>query len=204
MTDAIFGLTNGAADLGAGIEVMLTEWMPTYMGFESRKLATQGIQIGDLPAPQSYVQSSDPTHFPEEAPPAVVIAIPGTIDGPEQDGKRNYRTFYDVRLVVYVTAATRDDTENLARYYSEAIRMAVLQKPAMNGAAEGVKWLSESFGQRVSDTDQRTLGSAENRFRVDVRNVVQAFTGPTDPIVTIPPDWVQATKVQVIPEPESL
>jgi hypothetical protein len=201
VTDAIFGLTAGAEDLAAGIKGMLQEWMPTYLAYESRKIAAQGSTIGDLPDIGAYVVSNDPYHFPEEAPPALLIAIPGTMDEPLKDGSRNYRAFYDVRLVVFIDSDSRDNTDALARYYSEAIRMAVVQKPAMDGAAEGVLWLGESFGTRTHDVTQRTLGSAENRFRVDVRNVVTAFAGPLSPIVTTPDDWPTAVSAKVTPEP---
>lgn len=209
-SDAPFGPTNGRTEVGNGVEATLSEWMPTYLGFETRKLASlgvttsQGLAVGNLPAPGAYVHSSDPNHFPEEQPPAVLICIPGTMDTPLQDGSRNYRTFYDVRLTVFVTAATRDDTEALAGYYSEALRMVILQKPALNGVSQGVKWLGESFDVRINDDDQRTLGSAENRFRVDARNVVQAFAGPMTPTVTPPPDWPAFQSARVNVQPESL
>jgi hypothetical protein len=203
MSDSVFGELVVDTEIGDQVQATLALWFPTYLGLLNRQLVAAGINIGDLPAPGSYVHTSNANHFPEEAPPAVVIAIPGTMGEPVRDGCNNYRAFWDVRVTVFVTAPSRDLTERLAKYYGTAVRLMMEQKPSLGNFAEGTTWKGTSYSVKVADRDERTLGSCENRFRVDVRDVVQAFAGPQAPIEDVPASWpeVTSTKVTLTPQP---
>lgn len=200
----IFGPLVVDTEPGMAVEATLQFWFPTYLGLLNRALAAAGVDIGgDLPTPGAYVHSSDPNHFPEEAPPAIVIAVPGTLGEPQRF-QRSYRSSWDVRVICFVESNTRDNTEALARYYATAIRAILVQKRSLGNFAEGTTWRGTQYGVRVKDSSQRTLGSAEVRFAVDVTDVVTEFAGPTVPITTVPADWPAATTVQVIPEPQPI
>lgn len=204
MTDNIFGAMVVDTELGTAVEATLTLWMPTYLAYLDRALAAAGINIGGtLSPPGAYVHSSDANHFPEEAPPAVVIAIPGTLGEPRADAQ-NYRAFWDVRISCFVDSNTRANTEALAKYYATAIRAVMVQKPSLGNFAEGTVWRGTQYGIRVSDREQRTLGSCEVRFSVGVRDVVQRFAGPPTPITTLPSDWPTAQTVNVTPSASSI
>lgn len=195
----IFGPMVVDTELGTAIEATLEQWLPTYLAYINRALVAAGINVGgDLPAPGAYVHSSDANHFPEETPPAVVIAIPGTLGEPRRYGG-TYRAFWDVRIVCYVDGPSRDLTEALAKYYATAIRGVMVHKPSLGNFADATVWRGTQYGTRVSDRSQRTLGSCEVRFSVDVRDVVQEFAGPQNPITSIPADWPTATTVKVTP-----
>jgi hypothetical protein len=195
----VFGPLVVDTEIGAQIEATLAEWYPTYLAMLVRNVPS----IGSLPAPGSYVHTSDPTHFPEEAPPTCVIAVPGTMGEPKRDAA-NWRAMWDVRIVVFVQAVDRNTTEQLAKYYATATRAILVQKPSLGNFAEGTSWRGTSYGIRVADRDQRTKGSCENRFAVDVRDVVQAFTGPVNPITTLPADWPSVSRVTTILTPQPL
>lgn len=195
----IFGSLVDGNDVSQAIEATLQEWADSYLGRMCRKISKPA---GWLPSPGSYVHTNDPHYFPENAPPVVVIAVPGTLDTPIRDGGRYYRAQWDVRLTIFVQANDTDSTERLAKWYGAAFRELILQKRSLGGFAEGVSWHGELYGTRVSDRDQRTLGSCELRFGVDVRDVVKTFGGPTSPTTTEPANWPTATNVKVTFTPE--
>lgn len=203
MSDDIFGPVIVDTQVGHAIEATLQLWMPTYLAMVTRKLTSLGVDIGYLPTPASYVHTSDPDHFPEEKPPCIVIAIPGTIGKPLRDA-RNYRAMWDARVTVFVTAPNRAMTSALEKYYATAIRTLLLNKRSLGGFAEGIDWSGVTYGVRIADEDKRTLGSSECRFAVDVRDVVQVFAGPLQPITDIPADWPLATKVIATLEPRAI
>lgn len=204
MTDLnVFGASIIDTEIGNAVESTLDTWFATYLSYLDRALIGAGINIGSLPTPGSYVHSADPNHFPEEQPPTVVISIPGTLGEPKRDSA-NYRAFWDLRVVVFVTAPDRASTEALAKYYGAAVRMMLVQKPSLGNFAEGISWRGTQYSTRIADRDQRTLGSCENRFSVDVRDVVQAFAGPITPITTIPANWPTVTDVAVSITPDTL
>lgn len=202
MTDLdIFGPLVVDTEPGYAVEATLRKWFPTYAAYLSRALIAAGINLGGpLPIPGSYVHSSDPNHFPEEAPPAIVIAIPGTLGDPKRD-QQNYRAFWDVRVSAFVDGGDRELTEHLAKYYATLLRAILIHKPSLGDFAEGTEWRGTTYGIRIADRDQRTLGSCEVRFAVDVRDVVQRFAGPSAPITTVPASWPTAESVTLTVAP---
>lgn len=190
----IFGPLVLWTDVGNAVTLTLQTWYETYLEMVSRKI---GQPSGWLPSPSSYVVTNDTNHFPEDQPPTVVVSVPGTMDRPKRDGQRLYRTCWDVRVTVFATAIDRESTESLVGYYGGATRALIVQKASLGNFAEGVEWLGEYYDTKISDRDQRTLGSCENRFSVDVRDVVKVFGGPTVPITSVPADWPTATNVKV-------
>lgn len=197
MSDAIYGPVVIDSEIGAAVQSTLQTWYPDRLAFVTRQLATMGVDIGYLPEPRSYVISSDPNHFPEEQLPAVLIAVPGTVGRPVRDGFV-YRAYWEVRVTVFVDSTQRETTEALAKYYSAATRMIMTQQPSLSEFANGTEWCGTSYSIKVEDNMQRTMGSAENRFEVDVRDVVTAFAGPSVPSTNVPADWPTANTVKTI------
>lgn len=203
MSDQIYGPLVLATDIEDGATLTLQTWMPQYVGRVSRK-----VRNGDslwLPAPKSYVVANDPTHWPEDQLPAIVLASPGTMGKPQRSG-RLYRAFWQLQVVVYVSSNDRPATERLAKFYGGAVRSVFTAKADLGGIAAGCEWLGEKYDIRISDRDERTLGSCSNTFSVDVRDVVQALGGPSlvTPPEVVPPDWPVADHVTVNLAPEAL
>ena len=191
------------SDVTHSVVHTLRTWMPQYTAFVSRKVAN-GVSEW-LPAPQSYVVSNDAAHYPEDQPPAVVVACPGTVGSPRKDGSRYYRTMWDVAVTVYVTSQDRQTTEDLASYYGGAVRAILTQKASLGGLAAGTEWKGESFGLHTPDTTQQTLGSCTVKFQVDTRDAVLSLGGPAlGPIAPAPGDFPIADTVTVTIEPEAL
>lgn len=166
-----------ASDVDDAIVSTLQTWMPQYIAMVSRKI---GQAWNWLPPPKSYVVTNDPNHWPEEQLPAVVVANAKTDSHPKRNGQA-YRVTWPLKIVVFVSANDRPATERLAKYYGGAVRLILAQKPALGGIAAGTEWEGEEYNLRIADQDQRVLGSCANSFCVDVRNVMQAFGGPSDP-----------------------
>jgi hypothetical protein len=188
-------------DVGNAIVSTLQEWYPTYLERMCRKI---GQPETWLPSPASYVVTYDTYHFPEDQPPVVVVSVPGTLDRPKRDGSRRYRAFWDVRITVFVTAVDRATTEALAGYYGGATTELILDKASLGNFAEGIEWHGTMFDTKISDRDQRTLGSCESRFSVDVRDVVMALSGPLTPTTSAPASWPTATDVKVQLAPNAI
>lgn len=202
MSDAaIFGSLITRGDVKQAVHSTIETWAQTYLDRMCRKI---GQPEGWLPPPGSYVHTNDPNHFPEDAPPCVVIAIPSTAGRPIRDGNRYYRAEWDVRVIIFVSAGDRDSTDALAEQYGAAFRELLLQKRSLGGFAEGIEWHGEFYDTKVSDRSQRTAGSCELRFCVDVRDVVKTLGGPQAPITTEPADWPLATSVKTTLTPEAL
>lgn len=198
---AIFGNLVTGDDVDQAVTNTLLTWGDTYLNRMCRKI---GQPEGWLPSPGSYVHTNDPHYFPEDQPPVCVIAVPGTTEQPMQDGGRYYRAKWLVHLVLFVSANDTEATERLAKWYGAAFRELLLQKRSLGGFAQGIAWHEEVYGTRVSDRDQRTLGSCELRFSVDVRDVVKTLGGPTSPTPTEPGDWPTAKHVLITFKPEPL
>jgi hypothetical protein len=190
------------SDVADATTLTLQKWMLTYLARTERAIQKSA---GWLPLPGSYITSNDANHWPEDQPPAIVVAVPSTLSTPKMEGNRSYRAEWDVRVTVFVQAPDRDATQRLAGYYGATIRSLLLGKRSLEGFAAGTTWHGEYYQTRVADRDQRTLGSCENRFCVDVRDVVQAFGGPFDALPPgLPPDFPLATNVTVNLAPEAL
>jgi len=189
-----------ATDVEDGATLTLQTWLPQYLGRVSRQI---GQASNFLPVPGSYTVANDPTHWPEDQPPTVVLASPGTMGQPKRSG-RLYRAQWQLQVVVFVSSQDRSSTERLAKYYGGAVRSLLLQKADLGGIAAGVEWNGEKYDVRIADRDQGVLGSCSNTFCVDVRDVVQALGGPLlgDPSVP-PPDYPTATHVTVTRVPEA-
>ena len=200
MSDAtIFGNLITGDDVSQAIENTLTTWAQTYLDRMCRKI---GQPEGWLPSPGSYVHTNDPNYFPEDAPPVVAIAVPGTLGEPQRDGQKYYRAMWDARVTIFVQANERAATERLAKQYGAAFRELLLHKRSLGGFAEGINWHGEMYEPRVSDRDQRTLGSCEVRLGIDVREVVLTLAGPSAPTTTQPADPPTATSVKLTFTPE--
>lgn len=201
--EQIYGPLVIATDIEDGCTLTLQTWIPQYLGRVSRQIGQDSLW---LPAPKSYVVSSEPSHhWAEDQLPAVVLASTGTMGKPQRSA-RLYRAFWGLQVVVYVSANDQPATERLAKYYGAAVRSVLTAKADLGGIAAGVEWLGEKYNPGISDKDSRTRGSCSNSFSVDVRDVVQALGGPsvvTDPPV-VPPDWPVADHVTVNLAPEAL
>jgi hypothetical protein len=103
---------------------------------------------------------------------------------------------------VVCSARTQAESHQLAQLYGAAIHTLILQRPSLDGHANGVVWLGESYSDLGYD-DTRSLYACRCLFTVEVSNVVYSNAGPTLPDVPLDPDtdpwpdWPVAETVEV-------
>lgn len=188
----IFGPVVLATDVEDVIESTMKLWMTTYLGLIVRHI---GKPPGWLPPPKSYTVTSDWDSFPEEAVPAVLISCPD-VENPLMDGQRTYRAIFPVDVGIRVESKDRRSSERLAKYYGGAVRALLLAKGSLGDFAEATTWTGEKYGAHVGDRSQRTFGTADIKFNIEVRQVAKRLTGPaTVPVEpgVPPPSWPTVT-----------
>jgi hypothetical protein len=200
----VFGPLVLATDVEDAVEATLKLWMATYLGFVDRHIGRVSPWL--LP-PKSYTVTSDWDAFPEEQSPAVLIMCPG-VTKPLMDGKREYRAIFPVSIGVRVEAPDRRSTERLAKYYGGAIRALLSGKGSLGDFAVATTWEDEKYGTHVSDRSQRTFGSADLKFNVEVRQVVRRLSGPAEPLKApgvAPAAWPKVThNTPIVEKPEAI
>jgi hypothetical protein len=155
-------------------------WFNTYM--REFELA-QGIDVDTLPRPRSWRVAETVDREATDQLPTVVIVSPGLNgDRPMQEGDGSFRAIWTVGVGIFVSAATREDTKRLVRWYGAIIRAIMLQKQSFGGNADGSSWLDESYDDNFNFTDDQTISAGQVIFDVEVANVITRFAGPTDPI----------------------
>jgi hypothetical protein len=182
----------------------LVDWLPTYL----REVERQHDRAqGSLPSPRSYQlvsEADDPTRWPEDQIPAIVIMCPGFAEEPYHEGTGFYRARYGVSVAAMVSANTQGATRQLARLYGTALAAALLQHPSLDGFASGLRWVDESYDDIPSETS-RSLACVIEGFTVDVDRVISTNAGPVAPDASeseTSPEWpvVEETEVNLVSE----
>lgn len=156
------------------------EWASTYLAEVERQ---KGMTAGDLPRPRSYVVASEFETIPgDEQLPMVIAIAPGLADPPSKNGSKRHRATWQVAVVVLVSVRRTADNNprKVAGYYGAAVRGLLVQRPGLEGFAEGTTWVDESY-QDVNTEDSRSLGAVRVVFDVEVDGVVTGDAGPVAP-----------------------
>jgi hypothetical protein len=207
-----FGPLVVATELDQAIKATLEEWMSTYLRYVERHL---GLGPDWLLSPRSYTIAPDFDHYPEEQLPALLI-VTKEIAHVEMDSRRQYRATIPFCIGVFVSAKDRLTSDALAKYYGAVVRPLISQKGSFAtkeqreneepGIAVTTAWAGEKFGVHETDASRRTIGTAEVEFATEVRQVVQRFGGPKEPLPppqAEPSPWPEVTKltpVKIDPE----
>lgn len=181
---SIFGRIIDAADVEKAALDTLVRWAPTYLAEVGRQ---NGFASSDLPAVASWAVAHDAhTRLPEQVPPAVIVVCPGLAGKPQRQGDGSYLARFALGFAVVVGA-----DERVAKLYTAAFRVALLQHSSLGGFADGMEWLDEQYDP-VPTKDRRTLNAGRAEFIVDVRDALNAKGGPVEPDAspdTPHPDW---------------
>lgn len=171
-------------------------WMTTYLAEVERQ---KEIKAESLPPVKSWVAANEFRKWPDEQMPVGVVLSPGLAEEPLRDGDGKYRAKWHVGVAVVVKGRKRSETAETAKLYAAAVRAAVLQHPSLGGFAQGVTWKDESYTDLPMETE-RTLGSAQLVFEVEVEDVIQSLAGlveiPEDPY-DVPDAWSEIESAEV-------
>lgn len=164
-------------------------------GWLTRQIAAMERELGldprELPLPGGWRTASEIDRWLTDTPPAVIIAVPGTLDV-ATTATATYEATWDVRVGITVSVGGEDgDPEELAGIYGAAIREAITQHSTLGGFAKRTTWLGEDIDNVPATQQNPTLGMSINRFAIRVVNVARRGAGviepPDDPYET-PPD----------------
>lgn len=180
MTDAdVFGPSIGKLEVQDAVVAHLSDWMPTYLGREVRKHS-----LDALPAIRRYVNRLSFAKWPEDQLPLVIVNVPGIVKGSTvNEGDGSVSKAYRLELGVLVSGRDEEATRKLIGYYGVSLHDAVLQHQSLGGFAEFTDLVDEDYGAfAAAKGEERTRGSVGFEFTVGVRNVLNRFAGPSEPL----------------------
>ena len=202
----IFGRIVAGADVEDWCEQLVRTWISTYLAEKERQA---GIEAGTLPRPRGWVVAPDLNKWPEDQLPALIFRSIGFPAPPRKGGDGKLLARFEMRVSAVVSARTEQDSHRIASHYTAALRALFVQRPSLDGHANGVTLLTEEYGELAYD-DQRSLGAGTVAFLIDVEDVTTAGSGPTtpaaplDPAIDPWPDWATVKTVDVDVEHEPL
>lgn len=183
-----FGSDIGAVITGRDVELaalaLLQRWSGTYLAEMERQ---SNRAPGSLPRVRSWATAADFETWPEDQVPRVLLVSPGLLEAPKASGHGEYRVKWSLGLGVVVSAATMAETMVLAKLYTAALRVCLLQHQSLEGFAAGVEWLDENYDDLPS-IDTRSLGAGQAIFAVEVDDVSRRWGGPATPSDPPTPD----------------
>lgn len=158
----------------AAVKRSLMGWLPTYI-----PLVAARDGGGDVTLPRSYQMVRDlVTKWPEQAMPAVVCEIGGTISVTRKGSK--YRAVFGASIGAIVAGPTRDDTRRIASVYATAIALALTQHGDLDGFADGIEWTDTQYDD-IDESRSRTLMAAIVSLDVAVNDILDVTGGPSGP-----------------------
>lgn len=171
-------------------------WMTPYLAEVERQM---GLNPKSLPPVRAWVTANEFRKMPEEQIPVGVVVSPGLSDRPVKDGSKVYTAKWHIGIAIVVKGRDKEETGENAGLYAAACRGAMLQHQSLGGFAKAVDWLDEDY-TNIKTEANRTLGSAQLIFEIEVGNTIQTLAGlvtvPEDPY-DVPDSWPTAEKVTV-------
>ena len=185
MSATIFERIVTGADVEAWCSELLLTWFGTYLSEVERQ---RGMTPGTLARPRGLVLANGLDKWPEDQLPALLLVSVGTAEAPLKEGDGTYRARWDVGAACVCSARTEADSRTQAMLYIAALRALFVQRPSLDGWADGTVWTGETYDAELDYDDLRTLAAGIAAFTVEVRGVTTANAGPVTPEVPIDPD----------------
>jgi hypothetical protein len=202
-SSAIGPLVSGR-DVELATLALLKRWAGTYLAEAERQ---RNRAPGSLPRIRGWTTASDFEKWPEDQLPCVLLVSPGLAEVPRPDGAGAYRAKFSLGVAVIVSTARMDDTAELAKLYTAALRACILQHQSLEGFASGIDWLDETYDD-LESIDTRSLGAGQAIFSVQVDGFARRWNGPTTPddppAVDTDPLPIDPTATRVVIETEPL
>lgn len=174
---SIFGRIVSAYDVEGWVMALLRRWSGTYLSEVERQ---HGYQAGALSRLRGWSYGPTFDKWPEDQVPGVLVVSPGLVPPPAKGGDGRYRARWRVDLGVICSARTQALSHEQAQDYIAAFRALLIQRPSLDGHADGTAWLDENYTP-LSYDDTRSLYAGYATIVVDVDNVTTANAGPTTP-----------------------
>lgn len=167
----------------------LQNWLPTYLGELERVTGREPLSVQ---MPRSYSTVARFSHRPQEQLPAVIVVSPGIVGTPERRGDGSVSAWFRIEIGVLSAgrAGVVEDGGRLAKLYGAAVRVLMLQHPALGGIASATTLSGESYD--VLPTDMVEVAQvALCLFDVQIPEIGNTDSGPTVPVTPpdVPGDW---------------
>jgi hypothetical protein len=182
--DSIFGRIVSGDDVERWCVQLVQRWVSTYLSEVERQ---HGVSAGTLQRPRAYVTAPSLDKWPEDQLPAVILVSVGLSDAPIKAGDGKYRARWDMGLACVCSARTQAQSHSAAMSYMAALRALFVQRPSLDGRADGTMWNSETYDD-IDYDDARSLSAGIAHFIVDVCDVTTANAGPVTPDAPLPDD----------------
>ena len=177
---AAWGPAIASVDVDNAVIGMLKTWLPTYLRFVA---LNKGLSYKFAePKESAYANTISDDQFLDHGLPAILVGTART-QGEVQRTSDGYVPTWLVATSAIVRGRTPSETRALASYYDLAIRMAMVQKPSLDGFAVETHWMSGGEVRPLADPSGqgRWLGEGASQFSV-VTDPAVAFTeGPVEP-----------------------
>lgn len=201
-TGSIFGRIVTGADVEQWTLALLRRWLGTYLSEVERQ---HGLVPPTWQRPRSWTIAPSVDKWPEDQLPAIVLVSTGVSDVPLKDGRGRYATLWEMGLGCIVSARRQDEAHRLAMHYGAALYTLLVQRPSLDGLAQGTTWEGFAIEDELDYDDTRSLSIGVAAFSVLVEDTVSANAGPITPETPRDPetdpweDWprVETTEVAV-------
>jgi hypothetical protein len=176
MSVDIFGDIVDADTIEQAVLTTLKDWLPAHLRHQERRKA---LAAGTLPDPKSWPVTSEFDMDANALLPAIIVESPGT--GPVRHDRGVYSVTWRFEIAVVLGDRHEREARKLAALYIAAVRGALAQNRTLGGTVEACRWVGpddHAYGITEKRAQRAIYGTA---FEVDVRDVVNARLGPTDP-----------------------
>jgi hypothetical protein len=202
--ETIFGRFVSAVDVEDWCWRLLQRWFGTYLAETERQA---GLEAGFYQRPRGFVTAPDLEKWPEDQLPALILRSVGIPEPPLKDGGGRYRVQYGIAVSAVCSARSEQESRRMALHFLHALYALFVQRPSLDGHADGVTWLRSRVDELAYD-DSRSIQHGSADFLVQVNDAVTAKSGPSTPAEPLTPDtepwplWptVETTHVDVVPE----
>lgn len=144
-------------------------WQP---GWPLVDIAQQtGVDVDRLPPVRAWHRVAAWDDVSESQQPVVFATSPGLVGEPERRA-REWRSVWEVPVMVAVRGQDYDDTADLVSVFAAAIRTTVLREQPTVDGVEGWWWAGETYDALPAD-QQRTWAGALVTFHCAASEVVQ-------------------------------
>jgi hypothetical protein len=184
----VYGEFVGAHHVEAAIFSMLWRWLPSYQHEISREA---GMDPKHLLPVRSWRVATNMERYPEDQLPCVILVNNGVPEPPrkhnDENGASVFLAHWSIDLGIQVAAKGQKIRAvpralTLARMYSLAIRLCMIQKRDDDGVMGMTDPLTERPNAVMAIEDDRTTCVAVTSFSVTTDNWSEWGNGPIDPL----------------------
>jgi hypothetical protein len=173
---SIFGRIVTGYDVEQAVLAVLQRWSSTYIAELERQ---HGITACSIARVRGWSLAPSFDKWPEDQVPGVLVVSTGAA-APIRHGDGTYRATWAVELGCVVSAQTQQLSRELAMLMLSAHKAIIVQRPSLEGFADGTRWLAESYTALPFD-DTRSLYAASATLAIDVEDVLTSLAGPVTP-----------------------